>query len=292
MPVLTPAYGGLATISFNEAKHYYTVSVPCRSIRNLYQPSVTTVLGMKDKSKVLLPWAVDKMAERTLKLVGDAQIDKNMLTSILDVAKDSYNSHKQNAAEIGSLVHRTLEKILLHRVGMSEAPTLPLQPDTLLAPNLTADMVEAANRSIDAGVGFFDEHQIEVLQAEAPRWSPTYGYIGTGDLIARVDGELSILDYKSGKHIYPEYFLQTAAYQAAYEEEHEEKIQRRWIVNVSRDTGKLQVETRDNSTFDEDFGTFLALLRVFRWHCENQGPWSKPAPTIVGPLKGETVCHS
>jgi hypothetical protein len=53
-------------------------------------------------------------------------------------------------------------------------------------------------------------------------------------------------------------------------------------VNVGRD-GELTVETRDNTTFERDLKTFLALLDAWRWDRENQGAWSKPAPPMLTP---------
>jgi hypothetical protein len=283
---ITPVYGGRATITFNEGKHSYYVNVPDANISRLYQPSVTGILKMKDKSTPLMIWATGAMHDRILEMLDTmpSPIDKKFVVGIVDAAKDNYNKVKKEAADIGSLSHRVLEQVLKHRAGMAPAPTLPLRADSLLAPGLTADMVDKANNCVKAGIEFFDKHEIEVVQAEAPRWSPTYGYIGTGDLIAKLNGVLSVLDFKTGKRPYPEYFLQTAAYQHAYQEEFPgQAIQARWIVNVGRD-GELQTESRTNESFESDFRAFLALLRVYRWHCENQGAWSKPAPKILGSL--------
>jgi hypothetical protein len=81
--------------------------------------------------------------------------------------------------------------------------------------------------------------------------------------------------------LYPTVFLQLAAYQQAYQEEFpDQEIEQRVAVNVGRD-GELTVETRDNTTFDRDLKTFLALLDTWRWDLENQGAWSKPAPPML-----------
>jgi hypothetical protein len=283
---ITPVYGGRATITFNEGNHSYYVNVPDANITRLYQPSVTGILKMKDKSAPLINWATSAMHDRILEMLSDmpSPIDKRFVHGIVDAAKDNYRKVKNDAANIGSLAHRVLEQILKHRSGLCAAPSLPLKPDSLLAPGLTPEMVEMANKCVKAGIEFFDKHELEVIQSEAPRWSPTYGYIGTGDLIAKLNGVLSVLDFKTGKRPYAEYFLQTAAYQHAYQEEFpEQAIQARWIVNVGRD-GELQTESRTNESFETDFRCFLALLRVYRWNSENQGAWSKPAPKILGSL--------
>lgn len=47
--MITPVYGGRATITFEEGRHLYYVNVPDAGIKRLYQPSVTSVLKMKER---------------------------------------------------------------------------------------------------------------------------------------------------------------------------------------------------------------------------------------------------
>lgn len=292
MSNITSVYGGRATITFHEAKHFYTVRVP-GVVDRLYQPSVTSIISCLDKSGALVPWAVRCMTDRVKELVASAPeaLGKEELFGILDAAQETWRQVKDQSADIGSLVHRVLEQELLARAGLAAAPTLPVVASPLLAPNLSEEMVGQANRSIGAGIAFFDQHHIEVVQAEAPRWSPTYGFIGTGDLIARVDGELTVLDWKTGKRLYPTVFLQLAAYQVAFEEEFpRDKVTQRTAVNIGRD-GSLNWETRKNDTLEADFAAFKGLLAAWRWNQENQGKYSKPAPQTLGPLS-EVTCAS
>lgn len=258
-----PVYGGRATVTFHPGRHYYTVSVP-GLVDKLYQPGVTTILKMKDKSTPLMIWATRQMTARVEQLFEGltALPTKRELRSLLKSAEETYRDVVQEAADIGSLVHRVLEQALL---GNFSADQLPLTANLLLAPDLSSDMVDLANNAIAAGLVFFGQHTIKVLETEQPRWSPTWGYIGTGDVIADVDGVLTILDFKTSKAIYNEYFIQTAAYQMAYQEEHpEQQIQQRWIIGVGKD-GRLHEATRDNSTLADDFLAFRALRKIWEW---------------------------
>lgn len=291
----TKIYGGRATVTFDSFRHTYKVTVPGRCV-DLFQPSVTSILKMKDKSDALVNWAVGCYQDRAKSLLDeivadDGRVFHGAALAALDNAKDSWRQVKDATANIGSLVHRVLEQEIKARAGLCERPALPLKVDSIMAPDLTADMVDKANNSVTAGLEFFDAHHIELEEAEAVRWSAKHGYIGTGDLIARVDGVLSVLDFKTGKRLYPEVFLQLAAYQRAYEEEHGEDLHQRIAVNVGRD-GNLETQQRDNSSIIADFGAFLALLRAWRWHEENVGKWdykerrmvTRPAPQVVGML--------
>jgi hypothetical protein len=56
---------------------------------------------------------------------------------------------------------------------------------------------------------------LEPLAIERTVYCLECGYAGTLDLYARVKGVLTVLDWKSGKAIYPEAFLQNLAYRHA-----------------------------------------------------------------------------
>lgn len=277
------AYGGRAVITFHSGKHYYTCAVPDLGITRLYQPGVTTIIGMKDKSAPLMGWAVKQMTARVKELLATAPdpLPKNILAAFLDAAQETYRDTKQEAADIGSLVHRVLEQALL---GNFDESMLPLEANALLAPNLTSDMVELANNAIRAGLRFFGKHKIEVLSTERVVWSPKYAYVGTTDLLARVDGEMCVCDFKTAKSVYPENHIQLAAYQMALlEEQPELNIAKRWVIRVGKD-GKLVDDARGNDTVDEDFLCFRALRKVWQWDRANSKWGAKEAVPVIGDL--------
>lgn len=280
----TKVYGGRASITFHEGRHRYDVDIP-GLVRNLWQPSVTGIIGKLDKSGALVTWAVRMMSARVKQLVvGQESVDIETLHGVLEASEETWRKAKDDAANIGSLAHRVLEQELLFRAGLGKKPVLPLVHNSLLAPNLTEEMIEKANNSVKAGYEFFDTRHIEVVAAEAVRWSPTHAYLGTADLFAKVDGELAVIDFKTGLRLYPTVWLQLAAYLKAYEEEFpEQKVIRRIGVNIGRD-GVLDVQERDNTTLESDFAAFLALNQIFRWDCAHDTYKPKPAPKVIGPL--------
>jgi hypothetical protein len=129
---VTMAYGGKAQINFagSGGRHYYRVSVPDAGIFNLYQPGVSTIIGMKDKSAPLMVWAINCMVARIEQLINDypdlKKLGKTALKSIVRDAKNSYRDVKDEAADIGSLVHRVLEQVLLARGFVPAAARKPL----------------------------------------------------------------------------------------------------------------------------------------------------------------------
>jgi hypothetical protein len=280
----TSVYGGRASITFHEGKHYYSVKIPAAGISNLSQPSVTGIIGKLDKSNALLPWAVGEMANRVKELTPEGSTDKEVFLAIVDAAQDTWRGAKNKAADIGTLAHRALEQELLYRAGRGPKPKLPLIANEMIAPHLTEAMIEMANNAVRAGLRYFDEHKLDLVFTERVLWSPTFGYLGTTDGVAKIDGKLSVFDFKTSKRLYPTVWVQLAAYAKAYEEEFpEQKIEQRVGINIGRD-GVLEVETKDNSSLTEDFKTFRALRQVWSWDISNQGKWSKEPPQIVGPL--------
>jgi len=278
--IVTYVYGGRAQITFKESSHVYTVAVPEKGIMDLWQPSVTGIIRVLSKADVLIPWALGEMISRVKVTLKDIPtLTPELVFAVLEASKNAHNDRKQQAADIGTYVHNFLEGELKYRAGLQPAPALPV--------DMPEEYATPVTNSIGAGLRFFDQHKIKLVQAEAPRWSPTYGFIGTGDLIAEVDGNLTVVDYKTSKRLYSTVFLQLAAYQMAYQEEFPTaQITRRLAINVGKD-GALVTEDRFNDTLARDFRCFLSLLDAWRWDRENQGQYSKPAPPIVGPLEVE-----
>jgi hypothetical protein len=288
--MITKAYGGKVIITFNEAKHYYTVQAPTVFKDKLYQPSVTGIIGMKDKSGALVHWATEQFAEKMKKLIHEAQpeyLQPDLLAALVDVAKDTWRVSKQQAADIGTVAHGVFEDTLA-----GKDVKLPLQFEPNVARHFTQDMIDQCNNAVDAGLRFIREHDIHVVKTEGVRWSPTYGYIGTGDLVGKIDGKLSIADWKTSKRLYPTVRLQLSAYKQAWEEEHPDQIiEQRVGINTTKE-GVLEYEVYGNDTHDEDLNVFLSLIHVWRWDRVNQGKWSKEAPRQltqdeINQIKGE-----
>jgi hypothetical protein len=108
---------------------------------------------------------------------------------------------KQKAAAIGTAVHAGIEWELRRLLGKDAGP----EP---LLPEVAAWAVESWKdwaRSVD----------LEPVAIERTVYCLDCGYAGTLDLYARVKGILTVLDWKSGKAIYAEAFLQNLAYRHA-----------------------------------------------------------------------------
>src|SRR5215471_16416139 len=148
-------------------------------------PSVTTILDVLAR-----PGARDP--EFVLSAVAEA------VTGVKAADRE-----RQKAAAIGTAIHAGIEWHLRTRLG----------EDAGLEPRLP----EAAVWAVESWKDWARSVDLQPLAIERAVYCELCGYAGTLDLYARVTGVLSVIDWKSGKAIYPEAFLQSVAYRHAAE---------------------------------------------------------------------------
>lgn len=163
-------------------------------------PGVTTVLEALDKPG-LDNWKVTTTAEYAVK-------NRHLLVQLdepaaLQMVQGASNRQANSAADKGTDVHSILED-LANGVAVVRTPQNGWVIDTW----------EALNREFD----------VQVLEIEPTFWNPgiqrnpetgelELGYAGSADLLALVDGVLTVLDWKTmGSGIYGEVALQTCGY--------------------------------------------------------------------------------
>jgi hypothetical protein len=187
------------------------------------------------------------------------------VTKVLDViakpefyrwyGKFGYRRCKQimeNRASFGTRMHRYHERFL-----KGEDIEVDLEDDT-----------EEMKVSIIKFKDWVSRYMDEVLDLELHVHSDEYGYGGTADCIAKLklgDGKskLMLVDWKSGKRIYDNYYLQLAAYLFAYEEMTGRRLDGGCIVRF-RD-GKADHQCIERDDLKREFSVFLSALNIWRW---------------------------
>lgn len=233
-------YNGAVTLAFNEKKHSYTVD-------GELVPSVTTICNVIAKP-ALVPWAVKMTAEYAERAVQDyfdhyQQIDEIGLKRIMRDAKRAHRDFTDDAANIGKIVHNWAEDY-----AKGKNPPLPTNVQ--------------ARAGVDAFLDWLSSHEVQWIANEAKVYSRKHKYAGTLDADAMVGGERCIVDFKTSNGIWPEMHLQTAAYQAAREEELGIKYAKRWIVRFPKDGSAF--EAKPLTDFKGDFAGFLGALKLYR----------------------------
>lgn len=244
-------YHGTIEMAYDPIKHMYTVN-------GLRVPSVTTVTGVMDKP-ALIPWAVNE----TINYVAGAwrpesKYSREQIDGILKDAKSARFRTSQKALNIGREAHEWVEAWIKGKILNIPTPPIPDYPPVRTAIESYLEW-ERATRPL-------------YLSSERRVYSLKHMYSGTLDTLAVIDGAVTVTDLKTSKGIYPEYFIQCAAYAQAVSEEDDIKIGRLSVIRIPKDGGVVEVETR--SDVDNLFSVFNACLTIWRW----KNNWDPKSP--------------
>ena len=187
-------------------------------------PSVTTIVAIRDKSSVLVPWA------NKLGLQG--------------IEVKQYIDEK---AEIGSLAHRMILDYFLNE-------------ETNLA-GYSEEVIEKATNSFISFLKWTKGKEIKPLFIEQSLVSEKELFGGTPDFYGLLDGEKTIIDYNTGSRIYREYLYQLAGYSILLEEAGYE-VKQVLIVRIPRsEDEEFSVQYID--TLEKERLIFRHLLAIY-----------------------------
>jgi len=247
MPVSTKLYNGLVDLVYDDILHTYTVDgVP--------MPSVTGITGVMDKP-ALIGWAVKVTAERIAELwqPGREYTAEQIREAIFDAKGARYRASGK-AMTIGTMAHDWIEQYIKSKI-YGFAP-----PEEHEYPKVAS--------SVSAFLSWEQAHAVKYFTAERKVLSVKHGYSGTVDSVMTVDGKRLAVDLKTSKAIYPEYFIQCAAYAAALEEELGVEYDGIAILRVDKESGAFEFSVIEDG-WRELFDVFLACLTIWRWRKKN-----------------------
>lgn len=186
-------------------------------------PGATTITGLLNKP-FLITWA------NRLGLEG---IDSSKYTD--------------EAATIGTLAHALIQA--------------DLQDDTVDRDLYSKQQMDLAENAVLSFFEWKKQHKIEVIFCEKQLVSDTMLYGGTVDCYCILDGKPTLLDFKTGKAIYEEYFVQLAAY-AELLRENGCQVDEIRILRVGRDETE-GFEERSVKDTRQWFRIFQNLLDIY-----------------------------
>ncbi len=171
-------------------------------------PSVTTILDVIAKP-ALGPWYAKEerryfeVAMLEVLARPGARDPEYVLSAVADAVSSvkAADRERQKAAAIGTAIHAGIEWHLRTRLG-EDARAEPRLP-------------EGAVWAVESWKDWAKSVELEPVAIERPVYCELCGYAGTLDLYAKVSGVRTVIDWKSGKAIYPEAFLQNIAYRHA-----------------------------------------------------------------------------
>lgn len=160
-------------------------------------PGVTSVVGMLPKD-FLTFWAAKESAEAA---VTNWDIVSKLVqrdpAGAIDYLKGAHRRKSKAASDLGSAAHDMFER--------------QARGDYINPRHVHAD-IKPHVRWFDE---FLQELQPEFLHLEETVWSDAHQYAGSFDAIAKVDGEIVIIDWKTSLRVYDSVALQLAAYRYA-----------------------------------------------------------------------------
>lgn len=191
-------------------------------------PGATTVLRMIDKSGPLMRWAWK---------LGLEGID--------------YNKYRDKAAEVGTLAHYMIECELSGK-----------EPDLT---EYSPELIDKAENCLISWYEWRKSHDLEPILIEEPMVSERYKFGGTIDCCCILNGTKTLLDFKTGKGIYPSMLVQLSAYRNLLEE-NGHSIQQAVILNIGRQESE-QFQTRfvGLKDMDELWEGFFVPALTMHW---------------------------
>jgi len=238
-------YDGSVMLTMDK-NHVYRAAVD--GAKKLHVPNVTTILGMKDKSRALMFWqqrCIRQAFEERFPIGKTFKFDEIQRNRAIDIITTAADAESAQAREIGSITHNYIEL----RLAGGDAP-LPSH--------------EEARNACTAFNNWLGDHDVQVMFTERMCFSKRHWYCGTTDLVATIDGKLTSLDFKTSKAIYPETFLQVSAYTEALEEELGVQIEQRASLRCDKADASYEYLVFPDEHI-RDFETFLSLLRLYHF---------------------------
>ena len=164
--------------------------------------------------------------------------------------------------EIGSQMHETIQ--LFIETGEAKIDT---------------SYPEEITTALQSFMLFRKEHpEFELSRAEIEMSCDKYGINGTTDCIAKRNGKLWIVDWKSAKNgkngfpeIYSEAKTQASAYCKMFNEIKNENIENALIVAIAKDVISYNIYEMDKEEIEGQFNNvFLPLLKIYNYKKEQK----------------------
>jgi hypothetical protein len=266
-------YDKTIELRFDRVDHIYYLVGPNNG-ELIAQDGVTTVLQIIDKSIALIPWACKMMAEKLLLKTVPVSTDVtgtkyvymtyDEFEKTVTAAKTAHKEKLEAAGKIGTMAHDWIEQYIKAEIA-----------GTLV--NSYYPSEERAANCCGAALKWMKEHHVRWISTETKIYSKKHGYAGTMDGLCYIDScgnplccpvpfrdRFSLIDWKSSNALHIEYIIQTAAYQQAYEEEHEKLIDDRWVIRLGKDDGKFETWHFERPDYFVDWLAFSQALSLKR----------------------------
>jgi len=217
-------------------------------------PGVTSVIGTLPKP-FLQYWAAKVVAEEAVSTDIPALVNKRGEKGAVQFLKAAPNRDRDNAADMGSNVHDTLE-----RLALGETVDVPTEQQGFIS-------------GYDQFCERFSPTWLELEQTVYGESPMGLGYAGSFDAITEISGENWLIDFKTTRSgVHPEVALQLAAYANGKSLIHPDgstseipRIDRFGVLWLRPDEWSFVELNASQSQDCEMWRTFCSLLEVWHW---------------------------
>ena len=262
-----PLYEGKHPVDFEKRGHKYTDK------RGQIIANATGVLKMMSKPKIA-PWYARMAAEKFGKLVKPGvAYDEVQIMRMTKDAIGGADEYSQGRMDVGTVAHKWMEDHINRQIRGDVGPA-PTPHNEIINPNV--------RRSVEGFLEWESDSHVLWMHAERLVYSVVHNHCGTIDGVCLLDGRLTIVDFKTGKSVWPEAGIQAASYVGAYLEEHpQEGDADRLILHLPAFEGnpkvydELRIATRlTGYSWQRDYELFLSLLNAWEWAQEGPNRWT------------------
>ena len=254
-------------------------------------PSVTTILDVIGKP-ALMNWAAKVEREMVLKVGCDLHVDSAnikppmtgaawLLTMNARLGKEKASAKElKKAGDIGTQCHELIEWTLKGELMYEAGPS----------PRIS----DAAQWAFMAWQDWRQAAKLKPIAVEQVVYSRTHHYAGTLDLLAEVDGVLTVIDWKTGKAVYSEAHLQNAAYRQAIREMGHGDPKQGLIVRLPKVETDPFFEVVKAKPEDLMFPKFLDAKSVWTWAQEMEAEYQakqKPPEQNIEKVLTESIAQ-
>jgi hypothetical protein len=213
---------------------------------------------------------------------------------LADRGWDEAEAIKAAAGDKGSKVHLAISAIL---------EGLEVRIDSKFENKSTGQPEELTFEEVECIKSFLDWRatleSFEPIAWDIVVFSEQHGYAGSIDLIARVNGELYIIDFKTSQSVWPEYEMQVSAYRVAVEngenpipEKNPNGTETGKLIDISGiKTAILQIGYRRNkclykwTEIEDAFPLFLHAKAIWQHESGSQQPRKVDLPIVLSPAQ-------
>lgn len=181
--------------------------------------------------------------------VVDGCFPKDLTHWALSIGQEEYDKVINDALEVGNDTHQWIEDYINYGHACEDNDGL-WRCNHILKP-------------VKAFLEWVEKYEPKWVDAERKVYCDKYKYAGTVDAVAKINGRVCVIDFKTSKKIYKPYHLQVTAYAQAIKRM---DGLRRWplgiILRLDKETGDFEHKVFEPK---HNFNTFKKCLELKQW---------------------------